>query len=92
MKFLLAILTALSLNPGDSYLPDGGIDVWDGGYECACFRPDAGACSVPGLDGGMQSAAKGVTLGAGWSGPGCVRKACREPNGSQGSSWPAVCP
>jgi hypothetical protein len=59
---------------------------------CACWQPDAGACSMLLPDGGPGKVAPaGATLPPGWVGPGCRRKPCFEVSGEPGS-WPAECP
>jgi hypothetical protein len=82
---------------GDTALPDGGTEEFDGGSECACYRPDAGACEVPNWDEFSPNpwipAHTGVTLYPQFQGDGgCFPKACREPAGAEGSSWPDECP
>ncbi len=72
--------------PTASTLPaDGEADV---AFDCACSRPDAGAC-LQTSDGGPSLI--GVTLNPGaWGGVGCVPKPCVEWFGR--SSWPGECP
>jgi hypothetical protein len=60
----------------------------DAPFQCACST--GSACSVPTDDGGTVAAPLHITLQPGWSGAGCLPKACMVLSGLD--AWPGGCP
>lgn len=76
---------------GFSSLPDGVV-LMDSTTPFACACSTGSSCTVANPDGGSRlTAPQGQTLQPGWSGAGCVTKACVEMFGQE-SSWPDACP